>query len=175
MSYMRVYYYENELEDEFSSASIKAKKIDADYDRFIHDLSGQIRRLLERLGTREVGTRSFIRFVHIEDDMNDFLGSLIPTNATLRHLVNGSSVAGFATHRELAETVILNNEQSIQTCEANLKSLNAIRRTYTLIGSHNLDRTIKILTMVSVLISIPTMFFSMYGMNIGLPGQEPVG
>ena len=26
---MRVYYYENELEDEFSSASIKAKKIDA--------------------------------------------------------------------------------------------------------------------------------------------------
>ena len=29
MSYMRVYYYENELEDEFSSASIKAKKIDA--------------------------------------------------------------------------------------------------------------------------------------------------
>ena len=25
MSYMRVYYYENELEDEFSSASIKAK------------------------------------------------------------------------------------------------------------------------------------------------------
>lgn len=32
MSYMRVYYYENELEDEFSPASIKAKKIDADYD-----------------------------------------------------------------------------------------------------------------------------------------------
>ena len=44
MSYMRVYYYENELEDEFSSVSIKAKKIDADYDysmdsagrRFLH-------------------------------------------------------------------------------------------------------------------------------------------
>lgn len=41
---MRVYYYENELEEEFSSASIKAKKIDADYDysmdsagrRFLH-------------------------------------------------------------------------------------------------------------------------------------------
>ena len=32
MSVMQVYYYENELEDEFSSASIKAKKIDADYD-----------------------------------------------------------------------------------------------------------------------------------------------
>ena len=147
-------------------------KIDADYDRFIHDLSGQIRRLLERLGNREVGPRSFIRFVHIEDDMNDFLSSLVPTNAALRHLLNGSSVSGFAAHRELAETVILNNEQSIQTCETNLKSLNSIRRTYTLIGSHNLDRTIKILTMVSVFISIPTMFFSMYGMNIDLPEQR---
>ncbi len=147
-------------------------KIDADYDRFIHDSSKQIRRLLERLGTRSVGPRSFIRFVHIEDDMNDFLSSLVPTNAALRHLLNDSAVPGFAAHRDLVDTVILNNEQSIQTCESNLKSLTSIRRTYTLIGSHNLDRTIKILTMVSVFISIPTMFFSMYGMNIGLPEQH---
>ena len=41
MSYMRVYYYENELEDEFSSASIKAKKIDADYD-YSMDSAGRL-------------------------------------------------------------------------------------------------------------------------------------
>jgi Mg2+ and Co2+ transporter CorA len=104
--------------------------------------------------------------------MNDFLSSLGPTNTTLRHLITSKDVHSISQHRELASTVILNNEQSIQTCEANLKSLASIRRTYTLISSHSLDRTIKILTMVSVFISIPTMFFSMYGMNIGLPEQH---
>lgn len=146
--------------------------IDAQYDRFIHDSSKQIHRLLANIGRRSLGPDSFIRFVHIEDDMNDFLSSLVPTNTTLRHLLTNKEVPAFAHHRDMANTVILNNEQSIQTCEANLKSLTSIRRTYTLIGSHNLDRTIKILTMVSVFISIPTMFFSMYGMNIGLPEQH---
>jgi magnesium transporter len=149
-------------------------KIDADYDWFIHESSKQIRHLLERIGSRQVGTRSFLRFVRIEDDMNDFISSLIPTNVTLQHLVNDSKQPAFATHHDLVNTVMLNNKQSIQTCESNLKSLASIRRTYTLINSSRLDRTIKILTMVSVFISIPTMFFSMYGMNIGLPfAQNP--
>ncbi len=147
-------------------------RIDADYDRFIHDSSKQIRHLLERLGARDVGPRSFIRFVHIEDDMNDFLSSLVPTNAALRHLLKDEIVSGLTARHELVDTVILNNEQSIQTCEANLKALASIRRTYTLINGYNLDRTIKILTMVSVFIAIPTMFFSFYGMNVPLPWQH---
>lgn len=150
-------------------------KIDADYDRFIHDSSKQIRHLLDRLGSRDIGPKSLIRFVHIEEDMNDFLCALIPTNTALRHLVNDRSVPAFAKHRDLVDTAILNNDQSIQTCEANLKSLTSIRRTYTLLYSHNLDRTIKILTMISVFIAIPTMYFSMYGMNIGLPHQKSAG
>lgn len=147
-------------------------KIDADYDQFIHDSSKEIRHLLEKLGTRNVGTKSFIRFVHIERDMNDFLNALQPTNAALRNLTTIASLASFSAHQDLVRTVLLNNEQSIQACEANLKSVTSIRRTYALINSHNLDRTIKILTMISVFLAIPTMYFSMYGMNIGLPWQR---
>ena len=146
-------------------------QIDAEYDRFIHDSSRRIRHLLKQMGNRQVGPDSFIHFVHIEDDMNDFISALRPTNTSLHHLLD-SRVVDFEKHQALVSTVILNNEQSIQTCEDNLKSVDSIRRTYTLIHSHNLDRTIKILTMVSVFISIPTMFFSMYGMNIGLPQQK---
>ncbi|PID99116.1 hypothetical protein CSA80_03315 [Candidatus Saccharibacteria bacterium] len=146
--------------------------INAQYDRFIHDSSKQIHHLLTNIGRRSVGPESFIRFVHIEDNLNDFLSSLTPTNTTLRHLLANKELSGFARHQDKVNTVILNNEQSIQSCEANLKSLNSIRRTYTLISSHSLDRTIKILTMVSVFIAIPTMFFSMYGMNVGLPEQH---
>jgi magnesium transporter len=146
--------------------------IDAAYDGFIHTASHKVHELLQYLDKGDVGTDVFIDFVHIEDDMNDFLSSLQPTNASLRHLLSSEKAPSFAAHRELVDTVILNNDQSIQTCEANLKSLTSIRRTYTLINSYRLDRTIKILTLASVFISIPTMFFSMYGMNIGLPEQH---
>lgn len=147
-------------------------KIDADYDRFIHDSSKQIRHLFDRLGERQVGIKTFLGFVHIEDDLNNFLRSLRPTNTTLRHLLTSQHAPMFERHSDQVNTVILNNEQSIQACEDNLMALDSIRRTYSLVNSHNLDRTIKILTMVSVFISIPTMFFSLYGMNIGLPFQR---
>lgn len=146
--------------------------IDAAYDSFIHTASHKVHELLGYLDQRDVGTDAFIDFVHIEDDMNDFLSSLEPTNTSLRHLLSSEKAPSFAAHRDLVDTVILNNDQSIQTCNANLKSLASIRRTYTLISSYRLDRTIKILTLASVFISIPTMFFSMYGMNIGLPEQH---
>jgi magnesium transporter len=150
-------------------------QIDAEYDRFLHSSTKKIRHLRDRLGTHEVGPTQFIDFVHIEGDMNDFLSSLQPTNTMLEHLLTGSSNRSFADHRELVEVVILNNNQSIQTCEANLKAITSIRRTYALISAHRLDRTIKILTLASVFISIPTMFFSMYGMNVGLPWQKHRG
>ncbi len=143
--------------------------IDSQYDTIIHDLSRRIRHLHSRLGKRDVGVPDFIGFVAIEDSLNDLLNSLEPTNSALRHLLSTNTLHDFAGHREVVDTVVLNNEQSIQACAASLKSLDSIRRTYSLINSHRLDRTIKILTLASVFISIPTMFFSMYGMNIPLP------
>lgn len=144
-------------------------EIDSQYDLIINDRSRRIRHLHSRLGKRDVGVPDFIGFVALEDSLNDLLNSLEPTNAALRHLLTTNTLHDFAGHHELVDTVVLNNEQSIQACAASLKSLDSIRRTYSLINSHRLDRTIKILTLASVFISIPTMFFSMYGMNIPLP------
>lgn len=143
--------------------------IDAEYDHFIHETSKRIRSMLRNIGRRNVKTETFIRFAHIEDDMNDFLSSLAPTNSVLKHLRDHKIVSSLGKKSALIDTVILNNEQSINTCENNLKAIDSIRRTYTLLNSSRLDRTIKILTLTSVFISIPTMFFSMYGMNVALP------
>lgn len=144
-------------------------EIDSQYDAIINERSKRIRHLHNRLGKRDVGIPDYIGFVALEDSLNDLLNSLEPTNAALRHLLSTDTLHDFAGHRELVDTVILNNEQSIQACTARLKSLDSIRRAYSLINAHRLDRTIKILTLASVFIAIPTMFFSMYGMNIPLP------
>lgn len=146
-------------------------EIDSLYDAIINERSHAIRSLRSKLGKRNLTTKDFIGFVTLEDTLNDFLNSLEPTNVTLAHMAS-SDEALFKNHQELLNTVLLNNKESIQACHAQLKSLEVLRRTYSLISSNNLDRTIKILTTVSVLIAIPTMLFSMYGMNVHLPWQN---
>jgi magnesium transporter len=142
------------------------------YDGFITKTSKQIKLIRSRLRGHEISNQDFIDFVMIEDELNEFLASLMPTNATLRRLLLGRYMPLFAEDQDIVEDLLLNNEQSIEACNSNIKSVVNIREAYSSISANNLNRTIKILTIITVLIMLPSMFYGMYGMNISLPFQE---
>jgi magnesium transporter len=142
------------------------------YDTYISTTSKQIKRIRAHLRQHDIGNQDFIDFVSIEDELNEFLSALIPTNATLRRLLLGRYMPLFEEDQDIVEDLLLNNEQSIEACNSNMKSITNIRDAYTSISSNNLNRTIKVLTIATVMIAIPNLFFSMYGMNIDLPFQH---
>lgn len=142
------------------------------YDSFINSTSKQIKLIRSRLRGHEIRNQDFIDFVTIEDELNEFLSALQPTNATLRRLLLGRHVPLFEEDQDIIEDLLLNNEQSIEACSSNIKSIINIRAAYSSISSNNLNRTIKILTAATVLLAIPNVFFGMFGMNVTLPFQE---
>lgn len=141
------------------------------YDNYISRTSKQIKLIRSRLRGHEISNQDFIDFVMIEDELNEFLSSLMPTNATLRRLLLGRYVPLFAEDQDIVEDLLLNNEQSIEACNSNMQSILHIREAYSSIASNNLNRTIKILTTITVLIMFPSMFYGLYGMNVQLPFQ----
>jgi magnesium transporter len=142
------------------------------YDSFVNTTSKQIKLIRSRLRGHEIRNQDFIDFVTIEDELNEFLSALQPTNATLRRLLLGRNVPLFDEDQDIIEDLLLNNEQSIEACSSNIKSIINIRAAYSSISSNNLNRTIKILTAATVLLAIPNVFFGMYGMNVDLPFQH---
>jgi magnesium transporter len=142
------------------------------YDSFITTSSKQIKMIRARLRGHEIRNQDFIDFVTIEDELNEFHSALQPTNATLRRLMVGRHVPLFDEDQDIIEDLLLNNEQSIEACSSNLKSIANIRDAYSSISSNNLNRTIKILTVATVLLTIPNVYTSLYGMNIVLPFQH---
>ncbi|HSX33689.1 MAG TPA: magnesium transporter CorA family protein [Candidatus Saccharimonadales bacterium] len=144
------------------------------YDGFISSTSKQIKTIRSRLRGHEISNQDFVDFVVIEDELNEFLSALMPTNATLRRLLLGRYMPLFAEDQDLVEDLLLNNEQSIEACNSNMQSIIHIRDAYTSISSNNLNRTMKVLTAATVIIALPNVFYSMYGMNVHLPWQwEP--
>jgi magnesium transporter len=105
----------------------------------------------------------------IEDEINEFLAALLPASATLRRMKLGRSIDLHEEDVDIVEDLELSITQSIETCRSNTKSIINIRQAYSSISSNNLNRSIKILTIVTVLITLPNIFFSMYGMNIHMP------
>ena len=142
------------------------------YDAYITSTSKQIKLIRSRLRGHEIRNQDFIDFVTIEDELNEFLSALQPTNATLRRLLLGRHVPLFDEDQDIIEDLLLNNEQSIEACSSNIKSIINIRAAYSSISSNNLNRTIKLLTVATVLLQIPNVFTSMYGMNVDLPFQH---
>jgi magnesium transporter len=142
------------------------------YDTYINSTSKQIKLIRSRLRGHEISNQDFIDFVVIEDELNEFLAALLPTNATLRRLLRGRYIPLFAEDQDIIEDLLLNNEQSIEACSSNIKSIVNIREAYSSISSNNLNRTMKRLTVVTVMVVLPSMFYGMYGMNVALPLQN---
>jgi magnesium transporter len=146
--------------------------ISEQYDTSISQTSRKIKAIRSRLRAQGITNQDLIDFVTLEDELNEFLASLLPTNATLRRLLIGRHIPLFEEDQDIVEDLLLNNEQSIDAIRSNLRSIGNIRDAYSAISSNNLNRTITLLTIATILIALPNVFFGMYGMNVKLPFQN---
>lgn len=142
------------------------------YDVYINNISKRIKSIRTRLRTHEVDNQDFIDFVTIEDELNEFLSGLQPMSAMLHRLMVAKHLPLYEQDEDIVEDLTLAAEQSIEACNSNIKSIASIRDAHATIASNNLNRTMKILTGATVLITLPNVIFGMYGMNVPLPYQE---
>ncbi|HET7060095.1 MAG TPA: magnesium transporter CorA family protein [Candidatus Saccharimonadales bacterium] len=147
-------------------------QISDQYDIYLNQTSRKIKAIRSRLRGQTVTNQDLIDFVTIEDELNEFLASLLPNNATLRRLLVGRHIPLFEEDQDIVEDLLLNNEQSIEAIRSNLRSISNIRDAYSAISSNNLNRIITLLTLATILIALPNVFFGMYGMNVHLPYQR---
>ncbi len=144
-------------------------QLDDDYETKLNTLSRQIKSIRSRLRVENISNKDFVDFVIIEDVLNEFLSALSPTNSILRRLLLGRHITLKEKDKDLVEDLLLNNEQSVVGCKSSLKTIVNIREAYATIMTNNLNQVMRLLTIVTVIISVPTLVSSVYGMNIDLP------
>ncbi len=141
-----------------------------DYQRLINAIHKNIRNIssdLEQIDNKDIGT-----FVKFETLFNDFLFGLEPMSLALKKFVSGKFIKLYDEDEDLIEDLLVDNEQLIRLCKTNQKGIFNIRESHYSVLSNNLNKTMKLLTSVTVILTIPTMVFSLYGMNVGLPLQD---
>lgn len=139
------------------------------YDTFIKQTTRQIKAVRSRLRARGITNAELINFVNIEDELNEFLASLQPMNATLRRMLAGKHLRLHADDQDIVEDLLLSNDQSIEGSKANLRSISYIREAYSAISANNLNRTIELLTITTVALQIPNVVFALFGTNVKIP------
>lgn len=142
------------------------------YSSFINGISRRVRGVSIRL--ENIGNKEIRQFVMFEGSLNDFLAALVPTNSLLNNLLSGKFLQLFKEDEGLVEDIILSNRQLIELCQSNMRSIRNVREGYSTIMSNNLNRVIKILTALTIVLTVPTIVASFFGMNVKLPfAQSP--
>ncbi len=74
--------------------------------------------------------------------------------------------------RDLLEDVLTENQQALEMTHIASDILSSMMDAFASIISNNLNVVMKVLAALTIIINIPTIFASFYGMNVLLPGQD---
>ena len=141
--------------------------INSDYSHRINEIRKKVRNFT--LNMQNISNQDIIQLVNFESVFNDYLSSLEPLAITLGQLLSGKYLQLFEADQDLVEDLQIGTNQLVKLCLSNIKAMANIREAYTSIISNNLNRTVKLLTAVTLILTIPTAIASFFGMNVPLP------
>ncbi|NGX31068.1 MAG: Cobalt/magnesium transport protein CorA [Chlamydiae bacterium] len=120
----------------------------------------------------EVDSKDILSLTKSEEILNHYRSTLVPLKNTLFVLSTGRFVRLYENDKDYLEDLLNSTKQSEDICDVNLKSIRSLRDCYQTIFTNRLNRTIKLLTAITIIFTIPTIIASLYGMNVKLPFQE---
>jgi magnesium transporter len=74
--------------------------------------------------------------------------------------------------QELLEDVLTENQQAIQMASIYAEILSGLMDAFASIISNNVNDIMKTLAVLTIVLNMPLIIASLYGMNVALPGQE---
>ena len=131
------------------------------YLRIIDKKSEQIEEKLH-LSTRN---QELMELLELEKSLVYFTTSLKSNEMVLEKLLKVESIKKYPEDTELLEDVIIENKQAIEMANIYSGVLANMTDAFASIVSNNLNNVMRIFTIISITLSIPTLIFSMYGMN----------
>ena len=149
-------------------------RVISQYETLIHQTGKYIRNTESRLHTHDVDNRDFINFVTVEHDLNEYRTNLTALDALLTRLRDNRHDLFAEKDCEAIEDMSLHVNQLLVAAKSHLSTVESIRNAYTTISNNTLNQRMKKLTLLTLLIALPNVFFGMFGMNVKLPfASEP--
>lgn len=123
----------------------------------------------ERQIHRSMRNQELIQLMGLQKSLVYFSTSLKANDVTLERIRRGRLIKLYEDDEDLLEDLLIEVRQAIEMCSIYSGVLASTMDAVAAITSNNLNIVMKVLTAASIIMTIPTMVFSFYGMNTPLP------
>jgi len=140
------------------------------YLRQIYKASSQMENALHK----SMKNRELMQMLKLEKSLVFFSTSLQSNEVVLEKLLKSGMVRKYPDDEDLLEDVIIENKQAIEMCHIYRDILSGTMDAFASVISNNLNMVMKLLASVTIVLAIPTIFFSLWGINTGVPWQGDI-
>ena len=115
--------------------------------------------------------QELLKLLNLEKGLVYFTTSLKANEIVMEKTLRGKIIKLYDEDEDLLEDAIIENKQAIEMSKIYSDILNGTMDAYASIISNNLNGVMKILTSITIILSIPTLIASLWGMNVPVPWQ----
>lgn len=120
--------------------------------------------------------KELLKLLSLEKSLVYFTTSLKSNELVMEKTLRGKIIKLYEEDEEILEDAITENRQAIEMAQIYSNILNGTMDAYASIISNNLNGVMKFLTSITIILAVPTMISSFWGMNVNLPFQSsPIG
>jgi magnesium transporter len=146
------------------------QQVSAFYLRYLGRIDRETDKL-ERELRASMKNQEIFDLLTLQKSLVYFTTSLRSNEAVLTKLLRTKSMKMYEEDEELLEDVIVENRQASEMAKIYTDILTGMMDAFTSVISNNLNRVMKLLTSLTIILSIPTIVGSYFGMNVPLPFQ----
>ena len=119
---------------------------------------------------KSMQNKELIQMLGLEKSLVYFSTSLKTDEITLNKIMRGKAIKLYDEDQDLLDDVLIEIHQAIEMCNIYSNILSGTMDAFASVISNNLNIVMKVLTVITIVMAIPNIIFSFYGMNVaGLP------
>ena len=132
--------------------------------------------IAENVLKKSMQNKELLKLLNLEKSLVYFTTSLKSNEVVMEKTLKGKIIKLYDEDEDILEDAIIENKQAIEMAKIYSDILNGTMDAYASIISNNLNGVMKFLTSITIILSIPTMIASFWGMNVRVPMQDnPLG
>lgn len=140
------------------------------YLTYLREINRAMDRVEDQL-QKSTRNRELMELLKFQKSLVYFTTALRSNEVMMERLQRMRMFNQYEEDEELLEDVRTENQQAIQTTNIQTEILSSTMDTFASIISNNLNAVMKVLTTLTIMVSLPTLVASFYGMNVDLPGE----
>ena len=128
--------------------------------------------IAESVLKKSMKNKELLKLLSLEKSLVYFTTSLKANEVVMEKTLRGKIIKLYDEDEDILEDAIIENKQAIEMAKIYSDILNGTMDAYASIISNNLNGVMKVLTSITIVLSIPTMIASFWGMNVRVPLQD---